>query len=153
MKSKTGNINEMSIKTPFVIKPIKIKQKNLESALKTAEDLPDISKEYIIKKFNRYKGSFLIFGNNLIRIPSLDFLNYKEVEFDTYDYGVFSSVVHGNFNYGKLHGHFKDGSILDFQRKNYIGKVDTKRYFKQELFNQRLDEIKNRKKNQNMFSS
>jgi len=136
----------MSIKTPFVIKPIKIKQKNLESALKTAEDLPDISKKYVIKKFNRYKGSFLIFGKNLIRIPEFNFLDYKEIEFDTDDYGVFPLVVHGNFNYGKLHGHFKDGSILDFQRKNYIGKVDTKRYFKQELFNQRLDEIKNKKK-------
>lgn len=115
----------MEIKKPF-IKPIKIRLKGLEEVLERTEELSDVSENFANKKFNRYKGSFLILGKSLIRIPEFNFLNYEEMEFDVNDYGVFPSVVYNNFEQGKLHGHFKDGSILDFQRKNYIGKVGTR---------------------------
>lgn len=134
------------MKTPFVIKPLEIKLKGLEEVLERSESTPGISKNFVDKKFKRYEGSFLIFGNNLIRIPKLDFLDYKKLEFDVNDFGVFPAVVHNNFYQGKLHGHFDDGSILDFQRKNYVGKVDTKRYFKQQLFDDIFDKYKNNAK-------
>jgi len=132
----------MVIKLPkLIVKPINIKLDGLENLLerRMAPSL-HLDKKTIKKRFNRYGGTFLLVGDNFFRIPNISFLNYTNINFDVDDFGVFPAVVYNNFNGGNLHGHFSDGSIIDFERKGYVGKMDVGRYFKQEAFNQYFDE-------------
>ena len=127
----------MQIKIPFVFKAIDIKINGLEKVLE--DSFEGSNNEKVEKKFNRYTGTFLIAGNNLIRIPRFPGINYIPLEFDCDLFGVYSQVVRDDYTLGKPHGHFLDGSILDFSRKGYFGKANIKRYFTNEAFSQELD--------------
>lgn len=121
----------MSVKIPkLVVRGIDIKINNLEKVL----DILPSKKAEVEKKFSRYEGRFLLFGNKLFRTPKLPFVNYLDLDFDAYDYGVLPKVIHGKFEGEKLHGHFGDGAILDFERKGYIGSANVQRYFEVEAF-------------------